>query len=76
MAASRRKLKEGEELHQIIISDEEVKNRPKNQTESGYMIERVCKKTNRLGGEHKKVIAIEWEKDSYGNWTCRYYLRA
>ncbi len=50
------------ELHELILSAEDVNNRDPEATIGEYLLEQACKKSNRLGKQGKKVREVTFEK--------------
>lgn len=63
---------DGTEVHELIISKEEVEQESEDDSESKYLVQRISKKANRLGVEGRKIINVEYRKDSDGDWIVRY----
>lgn len=56
----RPKIKADEELHELII---DLNDRPTDQNATGFMLDEVAKKANRLGKEKRKIHRMEYDTD-------------
>ena len=62
-----------EEIHELLITADELNARPSDQNVSSFLIEQACKKANRLGHENKKVKSIIYEKEFGDCYSIRFF---